>query len=111
MRTETITTHDIRVGDRIASNGMVLLVDREPHQTNHPVGEYSPTLATAAVIENWAELQAQAADGHLTARFIVGLASDDMSPHGPRPRNGLQPYAEPRWAIQGNGLARWARII
>jgi hypothetical protein len=111
MRTETVTTHDIRVGDRIASQGMVLLVDREPHQTRHPVNEYSPTLATAAVIENWAELVAMATEGHSTAQFIVHMVSNDMSPHGHRARNDLPPYTEPRWTIQGNRLAHWARII
>jgi hypothetical protein len=100
MRTEPITTHDIKVGDRIASHGMVLLVDIEPHQTRHPVdNEGGITLATSAVIENWADLVvASNADRYSNERYIVNLA--DKSPDGIA-----------RWTIQGNGWARWARII
>lgn len=104
MRTETITTHAIKVGDRIARDMMILLVDKEPRQTNHPVhdDDRGVTLATRAVIENWDDLVAEASHGHSTAQFIVNLVRDDL--HTGR-------ITEPRWTIQGNGWARWARII
>lgn len=111
MKTESITTHDIRVGDLILNYGMRIRVDQEPQQTNHPVNEWSPTLATAAVIENWDEMVEASKTDISVAGFIVGMVRGDMSPDGLRPRNGLEPYTEPRWVIQGNGLARWPRAI
>jgi len=98
MRTETITTHEIRVGDRIVNHEMILLVDRELTQTNHPENGGGVTLATAAVIENWDALVVKAAqDRHSNERYIVNLA--DKSDGGGR------------WTIQGNGWAQWGRIV
>lgn len=102
MKTEVITTHDIRVGDRIANHGMVLLVDHEPQQTRHEVNVGGITLATRALIENWDEVSREADGGHDTMRFIRGRVRDDMY---------TDRITEPRWTIQGNGLAHWARII
>lgn len=111
MQTEEITTHDIRVSDRIAHYGMVLLVDQEPQQTFHRVDNAGGiTLATRAVITNWDELVQAAESDKQVAGFIVSMARGDMSPHGLRARNELQPDTEPRWTIQGNGWAHWARI-
>lgn len=98
MKTEGITTHDIRIGDRIANYGMVLVVDREPRQTSHPENGGGTTLATRAVIENWPALVERAALGDSTAQYITALADKDA--------DGIA-----RWTIQGNGWARWARII
>lgn len=103
MRYETITTHDIRQGDTILMHGMVLLVDVEPRQTNHPVTEHGgETFAAAAHVVNYDEVS----DG-----FIRSIIESDMSADGHRARNGRAPYDVPRWTIQGNGLARWARVI
>lgn len=103
MRTEIITTHDIRLGDRIADSGMVLLVDQEPKQTFHPVNNAGGiTLATRALITNWDELLEAAKSDKQVAGFIVSCARNDMS-------RGVT--TEPRWTIQGNGWARWARIV
>ena len=108
---ETITTHDIRVGDVILSNGMRLRVDHEPRQTDHPVDAAGITLVTDAVIENWDELVQRAESDKWVAGFIVNIVRSDMSPTGHRARNALAPYAEPRWTIQGNGWAHWTREI
>lgn len=117
MKTENITTHDIRTGDRIASHGMILLVDREPHTIPSNgldiSDEYAPAMATRAVIENWTEILAEAEGDNArgvinsTAEFIVAMVKGDVL-HAVK--NGRTPDAEPRWTIQGNGLARWSRI-
>lgn len=106
MAYETITTHDIRKGDVILSHGMVLLIDSEPQVSKaHPVTDYGGAcIYVHALVTNWAEVQA-AGD-----TFIASFIRDDMSPTGHRARNGRQ-FTEPRWAIQGNGLAQWARRI
>lgn len=104
MTNTTITTHDIRIGDRIGDAGMLLLVDQAPKQTNHRVQTDSrgATFATAALIENWDALVAEAIeDRHSIAAFIVGRVRSDMRYCG---------LTEPRWTIQGNGWAKWARI-
>ena len=110
---ETISTHDIKQGDIIQSNGMVLLVDTEPLVSKaHPVTDYGgECIWTPAVVVNFAELEASADDGHSIDRFIVGIVKSDMADDGHRARNGRAPYTEPRWTIQGNGLARWSRLI
>jgi hypothetical protein len=102
---ETITTHDIRKGDILRSDGMDLLIDIEPRQTSHRVTEYGgKTFATAARVLNWDEVQATG------DRLLVSFIKSDMAPDSHRTRNGLAPYTEPRWTIQGNGLAQWARV-
>lgn len=99
MKTDAVTTHDIRLGDRIANYGMVLLVDREPTQTRHPVDNAGGiTLATKAVIENWDELVTEAEAGNSTAQYLVALADQDYE-------------GTHRWTIQGNGWAHWGRIV
>lgn len=106
---KTITTHDIKAGDIILNYGMVLLVDSEPevskvHPDTHPGGECK---YVAARVLNYADLKAQAADGDGTAIYLLKFIDSDMSPNGHRAANGLAPYTEPRWSIQGNGLATW----
>ena len=115
MKYERITTHDIRVGDLIQSDSMKLRVDREPKQTQHPVREYGGiTLATPAVIENWDELVREANEdrardfGNSVACFIVSRVQYDRF-HAEA--MGREPDTEPRWTIQGNGLAHWGRVI
>ncbi len=107
MSTEIITTHEIAVGDVIHQHGMVLLVDQQPRQTRHPVREdgSAPTLATDALILNWDELLAAAA-GSDTVAFLVGLVRGQWTHND---RNGIAHDGKPRWTIQGNGWARWAR--
>ena len=94
---ETITTHDIRQGDIILSHGMVLLVDSEPRVSKgHGVTEYGGECkVTDALVLNWEEVQATG------DALLVSFIRSDM-----RDR-----YNEPRWTIQGNGLAQWARVI
>lgn len=112
MRTESITTHDIRIGDRIANHGMILRVDDEPAVSKgHPDGRGGACIWVRAVVENFTEVKASAEAGSDTARFLLSFIESDMSPHGYRARNGQTPDVEPHWTIQGNGLARWARII
>jgi hypothetical protein len=57
---ETVTTHQIRKGDLIATYGMRLRVDREPHQSKaHPVEtdeRGGAVMCARALIENWDEL-------------------------------------------------------
>jgi len=103
---ETITTHDIRQGDVIYSHGMELLIDQEVVQSKgHAVTEYGGACFwTAARVLNWEEVQATG-DG-LLVRFIRA----DMAPDGHAARNGRR-NTEPRWTIQGNRLAQWARLI
>ncbi len=103
---ETITTHDIRPGDIILSHGMVLLVDSEPRVSKgHGVTEYGGECkVTAALVLNWEEVQATA------DALLVSFIRDDMAPDGHAARNGRR-NTEPRWTIQGNGLAQWARVI
>lgn len=103
MRTESITTHDIRLGDRIVTDGMFLLVDREPHQTRHPVdNEGGITRATSALIVNWDELVQRAETDKWIAGFIVSMVRGDLA---------CGEITEPRWTIQGNGWAHWARVV
>lgn len=104
---EYITTHDIRVGDILLCHGMELLIDREPVQSrSHPVTDYGGAcMWTEARVLNWDEVQA---DGD---QLLVSFIRSDMAPESSRTRNGLAPYSEPRWTIQGNGLAQWARVI
>jgi hypothetical protein len=112
MRTESVTTHELKVGDRVLDAGMILRIDTEPVvSTAHPVNEYAPTLWTDAVIENWNDLVRAADTDRQIAGFIVGIVRSDMAADGHRARNGRAPYDVPRWTIQGNGLARWPRII
>ena len=102
---ESITTHEIQQGDVIRSNGMLLLVDREVRQTFHPVTEYGgATFAADARVLNWEEVQ-ETGDS-----LLVNFIRSDMAEESHRTRNGLQPFTEPRWTIQGNGIARWLRV-
>lgn len=112
MAYENITTHQIQAGDRIMNYGMVLLVDQDVHESKaHPANEkYGPVLYTHALIENWDEVNRLADDGHDTMRFIRNLVAGDMSEDGVAARNGRR-ATEPRWSIQGNGLAHWSRIV
>jgi hypothetical protein len=82
---------------------MFLLVDQEPHQTRHPVVNdvRGITRATAALIVNWDELVERAETDKWIAGFIVGMVRDDLF---------TGRITEPRWTIQGNGLARWSRV-
>ncbi len=104
---ETITTHDIRKGDILRSDGMDLLIDSDPQVSKaHPVTDYGGACVyVAARVLNWEEVQATG------DRLLVSFIKSDMSPTGDRARNGKAPYDVPRWTIQGNGLAQWARVI
>jgi hypothetical protein len=103
---ETITTHDIRQGDVILSHGMELLIDREVIESKaHGVTEYGGAcFYTSALVLNWEEVQANGDD------LLVSFIRSDMSPDGLAARNGRR-NTEPRWTIQGNKLAQWARLI
>lgn len=94
---EWVTTHDIRQGDIILSYGMRLLVDSEPRVSKaHPVTDHGGECkVTAALVLNWDEVQEKG--DKLLVRFIKSDLRDR--------------YNEPRWTIQGNGLAKWARVI
>lgn len=99
-RTEEISTHDIEVGDLILHHGMRLRVNSAPRvSTAHRVesGERGATLATLALIENWDEI---AGTSGAANDFIVSRVRSEMA------RGAI---SEPRWTIQGNGLARWER--
>lgn len=103
---EYFTTHELNVGDMILSHGMILLIDRDIIQTSHPVDPErgGPTFATAALVTNWDAVQEFGDD------LLVHFIKSDMAEESHRTRNGLAPYTEPRWVIQGNGLATWARL-
>jgi hypothetical protein len=96
--TESVKTSELRNGDRVANDVMVLLIDRDLEQTRHQVNEHGKTWATPAIIENADELVARrdAGDGH--AGWILAVSQRD--------ENGVY-----RWTIQGNDLARWARVV
>lgn len=113
MNYEYVSTHDLRVGDVVLSDGMRLLIDQEIVQSKgHPVTDHGGAcLWTAARVLNWDEIVKRAETDKYIAGFIAGVIRSDMSPDGHRARNALPPYTEPRWAIQGNGLAQWARVI
>ena len=85
---EHITTHDIRKGDIVWSDGMRLQIVTEPRVTNHPVNEYSPTLAATAVITNWDAVKG----------YVGNLAEVDAE--GNR-----------TWVVQGNGLRQLSREV
>lgn len=103
---EYVTTHDIRQGDIVLSHGMELLIDKEVVQSKgHPVTDYGGAcFYTSALVLNWDQVQADGDD------LLVHFIRDDMSPNGYQARNGRQ-RTEPRWTIQGNKLAQWARVI
>ena len=98
MATEVVVTSSLRLGDRVQNDVMTLLIDQELAQTRHPVDERGKTWATSAIIENQAELEVMKANGDLHAAWILAVSDKDS--------NGRA-----RWTIQGNDLARWARII
>lgn len=106
---ENVTTHELRVGDVLLCHGLELVIDQEIKQSKgHPVTDYGGAcLYTAARVINWEEAQADKRIDPLLLRFI----REDMADESHRTRNGLAPYTEPRWTIQGNGLARWSRVI
>lgn len=110
---EPITTHEIRKGDTIYSDLMVLYVDSEPQVSKaHPVTDYGGECKYVnALILNWDEIVATADEfpGGV-ASMIRHFVRDDMAENGYAARNGRR-LTEPRWTIQGNGLARWARVI
>jgi hypothetical protein len=110
---ETITTHDIRQGDIIWSNGMRLLIDSEPQVSKaHPVTDYGgECIWVKALITNWDEIVADADEfpGGVSS-MVRSFVRDDMAPNGHAARNGRR-LTEPRWTIQGNGLADWAREV
>ncbi|QDF18480.1 hypothetical protein SEA_RACHALY_85 [Mycobacterium Phage Rachaly] len=104
---ETITTHQLREGDVILNHGMRLRVDGEPRVSKaHPVDTDDPsrghTVYYPALIENWDALVEASETDKWIAGFIVGLVRSDL-------REGR--ITEPRWTIQGNGWARWAREV
>lgn len=88
MHYEEVNTHAIKCGDVVWMSGLRLRVISEPKVTNHPVNEYSPTLAADAVIENWDDVKS-----------YVGNLSEVGA-------DGLR-----HWSVQGNGLARWSREV
>lgn len=106
--TEFITTHQLRVGDVILSDGMRLLVDIEPTKSNHAVtNEGGSTYYTPARVLNYEALKANAEAGNSTARYLVSFIREDMEPSKVYPRGR---YDAPRWTIQGNGWATWRRV-
>lgn len=104
MRTESVTTGELRQGDRVLNYGMVLLIDLDIKVSkSHPlIEERGAVLYTHALIENWDEVCREADEGHNIMRFIRGLTNSDI-------REGRHD-GKPRWTIQGNNLARWARV-
>lgn len=104
MHTEDISIHDLHVGDVVLYYGMVLRVNTEPQQTAHQVmiNDGGVALATRAVIDNWDEIVTGAANGHDTFAFIASLVRGELN------RGAI---TEPRWTIQSNGRASWARRV
>ncbi|AIT13406.1 hypothetical protein PBI_EQUEMIOH13_90 [Mycobacterium phage Equemioh13] len=114
MKTEVVSTHQLREGDVILDHGMRLRIDQAINVSKaHPVedDDRGACLWTRAVVENFAEIEASAEDGHDIARTLRSFIRSDMSPDGHRARNGMGPDTEPRWTIQGNGWARWTRVV
>ena len=89
---------------------MVLLIDSEPKVSKaHPVTDYGGECKyVAALILNWDEVVAEADrfPGSV-ASMIRKFVREDITPTQWQPAK----YSEPRWVIQGNGLAQWARVI
>jgi len=106
MRYETITMHDVRLGDTILSDGILMLIDRAPQATCHPINQYGPTFATRGRILNWDALVA--GEAAADCEFIVAMVQGDKA-HAVA--NGRTPDEEPRWTIQGNALAEVSRVI
>lgn len=105
MKIESVTTHDIREGDLILNHGMRLRVDQEIHRSkSHAVhdDERGACVFTHALIENWDCLVEDAKTDRQIAGFIVRRVEEGL-------RDGR--HTEPRWSIQGNGLAHWSRVI
>lgn len=92
MNTHT-NTHGLQVGDVVLDHGMRLLIDQPLVQSKvHPVTERGGAcLWTNALVLNPAEVEAA---GIVPSAWIW------------TDRNG-QRMSEPRWTIQGNGLAGW----
>lgn len=105
MDYEYVSMTDLKVGDIVLAHGMRLLIDQEPHQTRHRLDGNGPTVATAALVLNWEETQEKG------DRLLVHFIRSDMAPESHRTRNGLEPYTEPRWTLQGNKLAQVARVL
>lgn len=87
------TTDQLRLGDLVRNDMMLLHIDGPIATTNHPLTDGQPTYATSARITNAEHLRAEAQRGNDHARFILNLADRDGD--------------ELRWTIQGNHLAHW----
>ncbi len=98
---------ELRVGDRVANDAMILVIDQEPRQTQHPVTDVGITIATDALVENFDALVAEAASGNDHAGWIVAMIRGDWN-H--KERNGIPCDGKPRWTIQGNDYATWTVI-
>ncbi len=87
------TTHDLQPGDIVNNHGMRLLID-QPINTSrsHPMGddEHGPCLWTSALCLNAADFEPGAEREDAFIRYHLTVDT-----------------AEPRWTIQGNGLATW----
>lgn len=87
------TTHELKLGDIVNCHGMRCLIDSEILESRtHPQNEHSPTLYTRALVLNRDEVPVH----------VVPLAyTEDYDGIGRKLSD------EPRWSIQGNGLAHW----
>lgn len=84
--TESVDTTELRDGDLVLNYGMLIRLSNGHESTSHPVNEYSPTMRFDGEVENYDEIKDTYA--------VRGLLRSDR-----------------QWAIQGNRLARWARVI
>lgn len=107
MSAITKKSTQLRVGDRVANDAMILVIDQEPRQTRHPVTDIGITIATDAIVENFDALIVEAAAGNDHAAWIVAMIRGDWA-H--KERNGIAHDGKPRWTIQGNDYATWTVI-
>lgn len=98
MPLEFVTTHELREGDVVYDDGMVLLIDQPIVDSDQD--NYAPPVRwTSALITNWDEI---------TDPFIRRHAGSDMWDKDLREWRWVETR---RWTIQGNGNARWSREV
>lgn len=95
------TTHELQPGDLVITHGMRCLIDQDiVVSQSHPTNEFSPVLWTRAQVLNPEQVQAD--------RFVpYGWLFDNHWVEGRGWVRGDELGEQPRWTIQGNGLARW----
>lgn len=95
---ESVTTDQLRQGDTVIDHGMVLSIDR-PIETRRTV-QAGQVYWSSALVTNPEDVRTDA----MLWGFLHDFGWSDVSGQWERVYTG-------RWTIQGNRLARWARVI